>query len=114
MSLITKDGHKIPYEYRATAFKNSDGNQLIVSIGRDFTERKKAEEKIKQSEENYRSLFENMNEGFAYHKVIADDHNKPIDYEYIEVNPAFEKLTGLKKKTINREKSDRSNPWNRE
>ena len=55
-----------------------------------------------------------MNEGFAYHKVIADDHNKPIDYEYIEVNPAFEKLTGLKKKTINREKSDRSNPWNRE
>nr|HPM01844.1 PAS domain S-box protein [Candidatus Cloacimonadota bacterium] len=34
--------------------------------------------------------------GFAYHQIITDDKNIPIDYRFIEVNPAFEKLTGLK------------------
>jgi PAS domain S-box-containing protein len=62
----------------------------------DITDKKTSEQKIKESEEKYRSLFDNMNAGFAYHKVIVDENNKPIDYQYLEVNPAFEKLTGLK------------------
>ena len=37
-----------------------------------------------------------MNAGFAFHEVIVDKNNKPIDYRYIEVNPAFEKMIGLK------------------
>ncbi len=41
-----------------------------------------------------------MNAGFAYHKVIVNDNNDPIDYKYLEVNPAFEKLTGLKKEDL--------------
>ena len=62
----------------------------------DITDRKNAEQKIKESEEKYHSIFNNMTEGFAYHEVIVDNNNKPIDYKYIEVNPSFEKLTGLK------------------
>jgi PAS domain S-box-containing protein len=34
--------------------------------------------------------------GFAHHKVILDAQNNPVDYRFIEVNPAFEKITGLK------------------
>ncbi|MBA7517973.1 Sensor histidine kinase RcsC [subsurface metagenome] len=63
---------------------------------RDITIRTQSEQKLKESEEKYRSLFNNMNAGFAYHEVIVDKNNKPIDYKYIEVNPAFETLTGLK------------------
>ncbi|MHA2181298.1 MAG: PAS domain S-box protein, partial [Promethearchaeota archaeon] len=62
----------------------------------DITEKKISEQKIRESEEKYRSIFENMTEGFAYHEVIVDENNEPIDYRYLEVNPAFEKLTGLK------------------
>jgi len=62
----------------------------------DITERKKAEQKLKESEEKYRSLFENMNTAFAYVEVIVDDNNKPIDYRYIEANSQFEEMTGLK------------------
>ncbi|MFW9968772.1 MAG: PAS domain S-box protein [Candidatus Odinarchaeota archaeon] len=100
MSLITKDNRKIPYEYTGTILKDLHGNMFILSVGRDFTERKKFEKKLKASEKKYRSLFENMNAGFAFHEVIVDDNNKPIDYKYIEVNPVFEKLTGLKKENL--------------
>jgi len=37
-----------------------------------------------------------MNSGFAYHEVLVDDDNKPINYRFIEANSQFEKLTGLK------------------
>jgi PAS domain S-box-containing protein len=55
---------------------------------------------IRGSEKKYRALFDNMVNGFAYHKVVFDDHGKPIDYIFLEINPAFEKLTGLKKQKV--------------
>ncbi|MFX0022256.1 MAG: PAS domain S-box protein [Candidatus Hermodarchaeota archaeon] len=100
MRLITKDDRKIPYEYTGTTLQGPDGNMLIVSVGRNVSERKEIERRRRESEEKYRSLFDNMNAGFAYHEVIVDDKNKPIDYKYIEVNPKFEELTGLKKEDL--------------
>lgn len=38
--------------------------------------------------------------GFAYHKIILDDRGNPVDYEFIEVNDAFAKLTGLSQKDL--------------
>jgi len=48
-----------------------------------------------QNEEIYHSLFENMSEGFARCEMFYEN-NEPIDFTYIEVNHAFERLTGLK------------------
>lgn len=45
-------------------------------------------------------IIDKMQNAFAYHKVIYDDNNIPIDFEYIYVNDAFEELTGLKKKNV--------------
>ncbi len=56
---------------------------------------KRAEEALRESEKRYRSLFENMLNGFAYCKMLFED-NAPRDFIYLEVNAAFEKLTGLK------------------
>ncbi|MBI5127332.1 PAS domain S-box protein [Candidatus Roizmanbacteria bacterium] len=50
----------------------------------------------KMSEESFRLLFENMLDGFAYCKMIYDDQGNPEDFIYLDVNKAFEKLTGLK------------------
>jgi PAS domain S-box-containing protein len=50
---------------------------------------------LQEKEERYRSLFENMAEGFAYCRMIFED-NRPTDFIYLSVNSAFEKLTGLK------------------
>ncbi len=43
----------------------------------------------------YKSVVEHSPVGYAYHKIICDEAGKPCDYEFIEVNKAFEKLTGL-------------------
>jgi len=55
---------------------------------------------LKMSEEKFRNLFEQMLDGFALHEIICDEDNNPIDYIFLEVNRAYEKLTGLKKEMI--------------
>jgi diguanylate cyclase (GGDEF)-like protein/PAS domain S-box-containing protein len=48
-----------------------------------------------EGERRYRSLFENMLEGFAYCEMLFDDHGRPTDFVYLAVNSSFGSLTGL-------------------
>ena len=48
----------------------------------------------------YHLLIENLPDAFAYHQLITDDSGDPIDYVFLEVNKAFEKMTGLKREKI--------------
>jgi PAS domain S-box-containing protein len=45
-------------------------------------------------------FFDRMLDGFAYHKIVVDKSGKPVDYVFLEVNHAFEKMTGLKRERI--------------
>ena len=63
-------------------------------------EPKKTVKALQNSEEKYRLLFTNMINGYAYCKMLFDDKGKPIDFVYLEVNDAFEKLTGLKRVNV--------------
>lgn len=54
---------------------------------------------LKASEQTFSTLFSTMREGFAFHEVICNADGEVIDYRYLEINPAFEQLTGLKRET---------------
>ena len=76
--------------------RNADGTVIgIFGIARDITDRKRAELAVREGADRYRSLFDGMLNGCAHCRVRFED-GKAIDFEYVAVNPAFERLTGLK------------------
>jgi PAS domain S-box-containing protein len=49
----------------------------------------------KRAEDDYRTLFQTMQEGFALHELILDEGGRPVDYRFLALNPEFERMTGL-------------------
>ena len=80
----TKDGKKIPVEI-SSSLVTYQGKQAILSIARNITERKRAEKKLRQSEERYRTVLENTGTAMC---IIEED--KTISM----VNRRFEELSG--------------------
>ncbi|MDP2694213.1 MAG: PAS domain S-box protein [Gallionella sp.] len=94
LSALRKNGVEFPIELSVSSM-NIRGEWHATGIVRDITERKRAEQKLSESEKLYRSLFENMLNGFAYCQMIFEQ-DQPQDFIYLSVNAAFEALTGLK------------------
>jgi PAS domain S-box-containing protein len=82
------------YVMRVTRFHDT-GPIRVVIVHDDCTDRKLAEEESLESEKRYRNLFNSMDEGFCIVDMLFDEHDKPVDYRFLEINPAFEKQSGL-------------------
>ena len=94
LHLRRHDGQLVPVEVSQTQV-GAGGERLVLTIARDITDRKQADAALRESEEHFRSLFENMLNGFAYCQMHFE-HDQPQDFTYLDVNHAFETLTGLK------------------
>ena len=134
LRLRRKDGTFFDILFSAR-FITVDGEQIILNIGKDITERKKANaeiiqllrekqelneeldvankelettneelqtanKKLLENNKVYQQFFNNPLNGFALCEIITDGGGKPIDYVYLEVNKAFENLTGIKREYI--------------
>ncbi len=89
---FTFEGKQGPtiYNWRLLPERDAQGMvRSVLSLSRDITAHRRAEE-------NYRTLFCEMLDGFALHEIICDEAGYPADYRFLAVNPAFERMTGLK------------------
>ncbi len=87
------------YHLAAVAFATvlAGGSAVFAGIAlrRDFRRSREADDALQSSQIRYRALFNALDEGFCVVEMIFDPREKPIDYRFLEINPSFEKQTGL-------------------
>ena len=95
------DGTVFPTEHSATQLKNEQGTRIgWVTVIRDITAHKNAENALHASEAKYRSLFDNTPVGLAVQEIVVDESGKPIDFVFVDTNEGFEALMGVGKDDI--------------
>ncbi len=100
LQIETNDGRRRWVRVIGRPRTGRDGTIRITGAFQDVTQIREAEAARAESEERYRLLFERMLNGFALHEIETDDAGRPVDYVFLEVNAAFEALTGLKRDDI--------------
>jgi len=76
-----------------------DGYDIAISY-LNITELVNKENALEETSVLYKSLFQNMNNGFALHQIVLDEKSLPVDYIFLDVNSSFENITGLKKEDV--------------
>jgi diguanylate cyclase (GGDEF)-like protein/PAS domain S-box-containing protein len=88
-----KNGQIVLVAFDGRVSYNNDGKfERTHCIVNDITESKKAQQKIIESEERYRLLFSEMNQGIALYQIILDEDGVPVDYSFTDVNDYFLKM----------------------
>lgn len=94
-TLNRKDGTQIPVEV-VLHTTIMEGKKVYFGIVRDISERKKTEESIRESEEKFKGLFQNMSNGVAIYEPVDNCQ----DFIIRDINPAGEKISNVKKEEI--------------
>ncbi len=76
----------------------------LLGLLQDVTEREQTAQELRQAQDelarratnNYEALYNSMDEGFCIVEVLFDATERPTDYRFLDVNPVFEKQTGLR------------------
>lgn len=69
-------------------------------LNKEIRVRKRAEQLSRESEKNYRLLFQNMDQAFSVQQMIRDEDGQPVDYRYTELNAAYARLFGVNPEKI--------------
>ncbi len=93
---IRKDGKLLWVRVVVSLVRSPQGKpEVTTAFIEDITARKEAERRLKLNEEKYRSLFNSIDEAFSLCQIILDEQGRPMDYQILEANQAFEMMTGI-------------------
>ena len=93
------------FNLMTTNLKNVTSSK--TDLEKEIHERAVVEESLRRSEEKFRSMNFSMNEGVCLHEIIFDYQGKAIDYKILDINPAYEQLTGItREKAIGKKASE--------
>jgi len=92
-----KDGTKVFIEVNSKLITKDGEINGFLNIVRNISERKEAEKALRESEERFHSLYSSMSEGVCLHEILHDESGNPVDYRILDVNPAYEFITGITK-----------------
>jgi len=86
LEMVSKSGRRLPVALRADAIKDEGGKIIgLIGVHTDITERKQAEEALKNSEVKYRNIFENAIEGI---------YQSTIEGRFMTANAALARMAG--------------------
>ncbi|OGV67457.1 MAG: hypothetical protein A2283_01555 [Lentisphaerae bacterium RIFOXYA12_FULL_48_11] len=93
---IRKDGQTVWVNLNVSVIRDQSGELLyLLGMIEDITTTENLDNQLRQNEEKFRTLFENITEGVAIHEVIYDEKGRAVNYRIVDVNPAYEKHTGI-------------------
>ncbi len=92
LCFILQDGREV-FVLANTSYIIHQGKPALLSAFQDITTRKKVEQE-------YKTLFREMLDGFALHEIVCNASGAPMDYRFLAINPAFERMTGLKAQEV--------------
>ena len=92
---VRRDGERFFANGSVRPLHDADGAITgFIKIARDDTARRGIEELLRESEERYRTLFENIDAGFCIIEMLFEN-DRAVDYRFVEINPAFAGQAGL-------------------
>ncbi|MDD4137761.1 MAG: PAS domain S-box protein, partial [Methanoregula sp.] len=89
------DRYRIPVEISVCLFE-LQGKPTVLAIVRDITERKHAEEALKESEQKFREIFNNINDAIELHEVRDDG----LPGKYLEINDVSCQMLGYTREEL--------------
>ncbi|GJE17895.1 PAS domain-containing protein [Methylobacterium marchantiae] len=99
----TMAGNPRWWDVQVTPILDAEGRpERLLSVSRDITVQKTAEQLISASEMRWRGLFTSMQEGFFLGELIRDEAGRVCDYRFLEINPAFARQSGLPEDAVGR------------
>jgi diguanylate cyclase (GGDEF)-like protein/PAS domain S-box-containing protein len=95
-------GEQQRFNFEASYSPIYDDSEIIgvALFARDITARLRVQQELKDSEEKYRLLTNNMPLGMAHFKIVRDNNKKAINYCFLGVNKVYEEMFGVKNSEI--------------
>jgi len=93
---LRKDGSLVFLNGSLRVLRDVSGQEIgFLKIARDETDQRRIEESLRLSEERFRTILDTVEAAFAIVQVKFDDNDVPVDYRFVEANPAFEREAGV-------------------